>query len=762
MRHISRRACAVTGAAALTFVGLAAPTAMAADPVEPGAIDPALTSVNLLNINDFHGRIDDNGTGELGLKFACTLETTKADLGEDSTVFLSAGDNIGASPFTSSSQDDNPTIDYLNALELKASAVGNHEFDKGFSDLTGRVSTRADWDYLGANVYERGTSTPALQEYSIQTVNGLRVAVIGVVTDETPELVTPTGVSGLDFGDPVAAVNRVAAQLSDGEDANGEADVIVAEYHEGATEGVAEDATLEEEVAAGGIFGRIVTETSAEVDAIFTGHTHKQYAWDAPIPGGSGTRPVLQAASYGAFVGQVQLGLDPQTGELGQYSVTNVPLVAAPTEACAADPQYAAAKAVVDQAVATAKPIGEQVIATVADDITTAVKPDGSRDDRLRESSLGNLTAQVWLESMNATGRPGADIGMMNPGSLRAELYYEPTGNEAAGEVTYAEAASINPFANTLQTIDITGAQLRTVLEQQWQPEGASRPFLKLGLSENLTYTFDPDAPAGSRILSVMLDGQPIDPAATYTVASSSFLIAGGDNFTELREGTTMRDSGLIDMDAFVNYLRANSPVAPSFAKHAIAVQDQPAQLTAGETTTFTVSGLDLTSKDAPRNTQVEVFLGERSLGVFPVEEILTEAPPFPTRNGRAEISIDVPEDVAGGDATIRLVAADTGTVSTFPVTVIAAATSTTTTDDDDDEPSSTSTTSDDDTTSTSTSTSGTPTSTATVTGPVVETDDTAPGATPGAVASLLGLLLAGGAAAGTFLVRRRSALRQH
>lgn len=758
MRHLHRRACAIAGAAAL--VGLAAPTAMAADPVEPGSIDPALTAVNLLNLNDFHGRLDDGSmSGSRGLQVACTIESAKAALGDASTVLLSAGDNIGASTFVSSSQDDEPTIDFLDALGLKASAVGNHEFDRGFSDLTGRVSTRADFDYLGANVYERGTTTPALDEYSVQTVNGVRVGVIGVVTQDTPSLVAPLGVSGLDFGDPVAAVNRVAAQLSDGDETNGEADVIVAEYHEGAPEGTVEGATLEQEVAANPLFARIVNETSAEVDAIFTGHTHKIYAWDAPVPGGEGTRPVVQSDSYGALLGQVQLGIDPATLEVTEYSVTNLPLLSAPTEACATDPEYLAAKAISDQALEIAEPIGAQVIGSVADDITTAFTADGTRDDRSAESTLGNLTAQIFLEAMNAPDRPGADIAIVNSGSLRSELRYDPSGEEAPGEVTYGEAAAIHPFANTLQTKDITGAQLSTLLEQQWQPEGSRRPYLHLGVSDNLTFTWDPTAPAGSRITSVMIDGVRVDPAATYTVAGSSFLIGGGDNFTVLTEGTNLRDSGLVDMDAFVNYFKATPVVEPSFEKHMVAIEEQPTSVTAGETVSFTASGFDLTSVDSPTNTEVEVFAGETSLGAFPVTAGLVEG--LPARHGSADITVTIPEGLSG-TVLLRLVAAPSGTEVFFPIEVEAAPTSTTTTDDDDDEPSSTSTTSDDDTTSTSTSTSGTPTSTSTVTGPVVETDDTTPGATPGAVASLLGLLLAGGAAAGTFLVRRRSALRQH
>ena len=166
-------------------------------------------TLNLLNFNDFHGRIDKN----LTVPFAATIEQLRAEH-PDSSLLLAAGDSIGASLFNSSAQKDQPTIDVLNALGLKASAVGNHEFDQGYDDLTGRVigtdgKRNAQWDYLGANVYKKGTGTPALQEYSIQNVNGVRVGVIGVVTQETSTLVSPGGIKGIEFGDPVEAVNRV-------------------------------------------------------------------------------------------------------------------------------------------------------------------------------------------------------------------------------------------------------------------------------------------------------------------------------------------------------------------------------------------------------------------------------------------------------------------------------------------------------------------------------------------------------------------------
>jgi 5'-nucleotidase len=659
-------------AAAVTGAGVA----QAATNVGTGALDPSLTAVNILNINDFHGRIDTNSTGALGLSFACTLETTKASLGEASTVFLSAGDNIGATPFTSSSQRDEPTIEYLDALQLAASSVGNHEFDQGFGDLTGRVDGLADFPYLGANVYERGTTTPALPEYTVRTVNGLRVGVIGAVTQETPSLVSPTGVSGLDFGDPVAAVNRVADRLTDGDEANGEADVLVAEYHEGASDGAPEGATLAQEVAAGGPFADIVTKTSAKVAAIFTGHTHKEYAWDAPVPGGTGTRPILQAASYASRLGQVSLGFDPATKRLEQYSVRNI---AVPTSApaagapCTADPQYVAAKSIVDTAVAQAKVVGGRVVGRVTGDITTAFT-GATRDDRTRESSLGDLSAQIWLDALNAPSRSGADIGVQNPGGLRADLYYAPSGSEAPGEVTYAEAASVNPFANTLQTVDLTGAQVVAMLEQQWQPAGAQRSYLALGLSRNVTYTYDPSRPQGSRITSVVVDAAPLDVAATYTVATNSFLAAGGDNFTVFREGTNRKDSGLIDTDAFVNHFLANSPVSPDFTAHGVAVVPTPTAVNYGKTTTFRLEGFDLTSLGAPANTSARVYLDGRFVQTVPITTTTVPAPPPPARTGVATVSFKLTGRILPDDrprtVLLTVVASPSGTTVSIPVRV--------------------------------------------------------------------------------------------
>ncbi len=627
------------------------------DPIVVGlGLKAAPVTLNLLNINDFHGRIDSNT-----VKFAGTIEKLRAGAGDANSLFLSDGDNIGASLFASASAGDIPTIDVLNALDLKTSSVGNHEFDKGFSDLTGRVKNAAAFSYLGANVYKKGTTEPALPEYAVYTVGGLKVGVIGAVTQETPTLVSPGGISTLDFGDPVAAVNRVAAQLTDGDPSNGEVDVLVAEYHEGAGFGTPEGATLEKEVAAGGAFADIVTKTSAKVSAIFTGHTHKQYAWDAPVPGVDGaTRPVVQTGSYGENIGQVTLTVDPATNAVTGHTARNVARTTdADSTLVAAYPRVAAVKTIVDKAIADSAVIGNQKVGSVTKDITTAYV-NGGRDDRMSESTLGNLVADSLLATLSPAELGSAEIGVVNPGGLRAELLYG-----AEGSITYAQANAVLPFVNNLWTTTLTGAQFKQALEQQWQrnPDGTvpSRPFLNLGLSKNVSYTYDVSRAEGDRITSIIVNGQPIDPAKSYRIGSFSFLVQGGDNFRAFAAGTNTKDSGLIDRDAWIGYLQKRSPVSPSFAKRGVSVSGVPAGvLQRGDPVSFAVSKLNLTSLGSPANTSLQLTWAGSSaaLASVPVDA-----------SGTATVSFTVPADAAGA-STLVLTAPDSGTTVRVALTV--------------------------------------------------------------------------------------------
>jgi 5'-nucleotidase len=646
-------------------VGLDLPAA----PVTPPSVD-----LNLVGINDFHGRIDSNT-----VLFAATIEKLRAAAAPGSTAFLSAGDNIGASLFPSAVAKDQPTIDVLNTLELKASAVGNHEFDGGWADLRDRViagGANAKYPYLGANVYRKGTTEPVLPEYTVLDVAGLSVAVIGTVTQEAPSLVAPAGITDLEFGDPVDAVNRVTARIKAGK----LADVIVVETHDGASAGQPDGSTLEQEVAAGGPFAKLVTKVSPDVAAIFTGHTHKEYAWDAPVYDANGqptgkTRPIVQTGNYGENIGQIQLTVDTTTMTVTGYKAGNVKrFVPTPTETVdslvVSFPRVAQVKAIVDKALADAAVIGNQPVGKVTADITTAFTPDpaggpAKRDGRASESTLGNLVADSLVDTLKAPELGAAEIGVVNPGGLRNELYFAPDGT-----ITYAEADAVLPFVNNVWTTSLTGAQFKTLLEQQWQtnPDGTipSRPYQQLGLSRNVNYTYDAGRAAGDRVTAVRVNGALIDPAGSYRIGTFSFLATGGDNFRIFTSAANTKDTGLVDRDAWIKYLGAHTPVSPDFARRTVAVVNtSAAEVEAGDDITLAVSKLDLTSLGSPVNTSLTAVFTD-SAGTA------TQLGSVPVSEGAATVELKVPAGSAAGRGTLVLTAVESGTVVRADVKVAA------------------------------------------------------------------------------------------
>jgi 5'-nucleotidase len=630
-----------------------------------GPATPATVDLNFLGINDFHGRIDTNT-----VLFAGTVEMLRA-AAPGPTVFLSAGDNIGASLFASSAARDQPTLDVLNTLELRASAVGNHEFDGGWADFRDRVAaggSNAKFPYLGANVYRKGTSEPVLPEFTVLEMSGIKVAVIGTVTQEVPSLVTPAGITELEFGDPVDAINRVAARIK----AEHLADVIVVENHDGAGSGTPEGATLEQEVAAGGPFAKVVFETSADVDAIFNGHTHKEYAWDAPVPGVEGkTRPIVQTGSFGENIGQIQLTVDTKTKEVTGYKAANVKRTTDDAaELMAAYPRVAAVDAIVEKALADAAVVGNQQVGKVTADITTAFTPatetiPAKRDDRAGESTLGNLVADSLVDALKAPELGGAEIGVVNPGGLRNELYFAPDGT-----ITYAEANSVLPFVNNLWTTSLSGAQFKTLLEQQWQtnPDGSvpSRAYQQLGLSENVNYTYDAARAAGDRITAIRMNGKPLDPAKPYRIGMFSFLATGGDNFRVFKEGTGTKDSGLVDRDAWIRYLQEHNPVSPDFARRTVSVVNTTAAaVKGGDAMTLEVSKLDLTSLGSPANKSLTAVFTDAAGTSTPLGTV-------PAASGAATVNLAVPAKAAAGVGTLTLTATESGTMVKATVVVSA------------------------------------------------------------------------------------------
>lgn len=626
------------------------------DPIVVGVSATAPpVSIDIATINDFHGRIEADGAAAGAAVLAGAVQSVRD--ANPNTIFAAAGDLIGASTFTSFINDDNPTIDALNAAGLDVSAAGNHEFDKGWADLRDRVQDRADWEYISSNVFLTETGEPALAPAWVKEVDGVRVGFVGAVTEDLGSLVSPDGIKGLEVRSIVDSVNAVADDLRDGDASNGEADVVILLVHEGATTVTVDSITPDSPL------GEIVYGVDGDVDAIVSAHTH--LAYNHVIDG----RPVVSAGQYGENMGVMNLQVDPQTKDLISISNEIKPLAHEETGADGKKfwvPNYPAVpevQSIVDDAKKSADVLGAVKVGDITADFNRARQSDGTTENRGGESTIGNFVADVQQWST------GAEIALMNPGGLRANLSYAAGGEgDPDGNVTYREAATVQPFANTLVTLNLTGAQLKGVLEEQWQPADASRPFLKLGVSKGLVYTYDPTAAQGERITSMTLDGVAIDPEQSYLVAANSFLAAGGDNFFTFADGTDKKDTGKVDLQSMVDWFTANGTATPDLAQRAVGVVLSPADAdgySAGDQVTVDLSSLAFSAGETAPG-EVTLSLGGTTLASGAVDPAVVDTT---DEAGRASLTFTVPEGVTG-EQRLTVSVAGTGTTAQVPFTI--------------------------------------------------------------------------------------------
>ena len=551
-------------------------------------IDPPgqLVSLQLLAFNDYHGHLQPDTPGSVGSTPAGGAEYLASHLdilrqGHDFSLTVAAGDLIGGSPFLSGLFHDEPSVESLNAMGLDVSSVGNHEFDEGVTELLRMQEggchpvdgcyfpddpyAGADFPWLAANVVSETTGDTVLPPYWITRFQNIDVAFIGMTLEDTPTLVAQSGIQGWDFLDEAATANALVPELK----AMG-VEAIVVLIHEGGT-----PADFTDINACVGISGPIVgihDQLDPEIDAVITGHTHLPYNCTLTDPDGQ-PRLVTSAYSFGRVISEFDMVLDRRTKDVRRdlTSATNhlVTQGVAP---------YPPVTAVLEKWLPLATTVGNRPVGQITANITRAPGPGG--DNRALESDLGNMIAdaQLWATEIN-----GADMAVMNPGGIRNDLLYasSPAG-EGDGVVTYGEAFNVQPFGNLLTTIPMTGAQVLSLLEDQCQPIGVSRPFLHLGISEGLTYTLAwtleivpdnprtevPDDPIAActsiSITDLELDGAPIDLGVTYHVTANNFLIDGGDNFTTFTEvDPSLRVGAGIDLDALIAYLDEEGPISP-------------------------------------------------------------------------------------------------------------------------------------------------------------------------------------------------------
>jgi 5'-nucleotidase len=647
------------------------PLVLAVDDVE---------DIQIVGTNDFHGRllVDESPASATCATVLCPASKLSGTVKQlrtqnPNTVFVAAGDLIGASTFESFIQKDEPTIDALNEAGLEVSAAGNHEFDQGYEDLVGRVQDRANWEYIAANV-EEPEGRDDLAETWTKDFGDITVGFVGAVTEELPALVSPAGIEGVTVTDIVDSTNAAAAQLK----ADG-ADLVVLLVHEGSA---STSCTSPQFTDPATVWGNITQNVSPDVDAIVSGHTHLAYNCSFPVQqwvtdGRTVTeRPVVSAGQYGQNINKLVFSVDRSSGDV----VAKTQSVVALTASSPSDP---AVDAIVNAAKTAAEAQGSVKIGEIGGPFNRARVTGSTDPNRGGESTLGNLVAEVqrWATEKPESG--SAQIAFMNPGGLRSDM--AGTLNGGVREVTYKGAAVVQPFANTLVNMDLTGAQIETVLEQQWQRDlngnVPTRPFLRLGTSKGFTYTYtekpvtvNGTATFQGEVTGMWLDGEPIDPAATYSVTVNSFLGSGGDNFRELANGTGKADTGKVDLQAMVDYLAAftaTTPLPVDYRQHAVQVEvpaDAPASYVPGGHVKLAVGSWDMTHPDDVRDDVVTVKLGDDVLGTAALDHTVGADRYDPY--GKASVDVVLPNDVAAGPVTLTLVGEDTGTEVPVPITV--------------------------------------------------------------------------------------------
>ncbi|MFH9006924.1 bifunctional metallophosphatase/5'-nucleotidase [Streptomyces afghaniensis] len=535
--------------------------------------------VQLLSFNDLHGNLEPpagssgrvtehqhDGTTKTidagGVEYLAT-HLRQARKGEKYSITAAGGDMVGASPLISGLFHDEPTIEALNKLDLDVTSVGNHEFDEGAKELArlqnggchpkdgcynDQTFQGADFPYLAANVLDEKTKKPILKPYWVWKKNGVKVGFIGVTLEGTPDIVSAEGVKGLSFKDEVETINKYAKVLQ-----KQGVKSIVALIHEGGfPASTSYNYDCDAPGAGDGVSGPIVDiakNITPQVDALVTGHTHNAYVCTIDDPAGK-PRMVTSAASFGRLYTDTTLTYDRKTGDIARTAVKSANHVVTRDVPKAPDMTE-----LISRWNTLAAPIGNKPIGYISGDIGNT----GT------ESPLGDLIADAQL----AHGKqldPETDLALMNPGGIRAPLTYAAKAGEGDGVVTYAEGFTVQPFANTVNLQDFTGAQLIQVLKEQVTGPNAAAPKV-LQVSSGLTYTLDLTKSGADRVVtdSILLDGKAIDPAATYRVATNSFLAGGGDGFPTLGQGTN-DVVGADDLTALEQYLTANSSAANPLA----------------------------------------------------------------------------------------------------------------------------------------------------------------------------------------------------
>lgn len=481
---------------------------------------------------------------------------------------VSAGDMIGASPLTSALFLDEPTIEAVNAMGIDFNAVGNHEFDKGSSELQrmrfggcekytrtepcqiNRNFPGANFEFLAANV-KKSNDDSLFPAYGIKTFkqgkHEIKVGFVGMTLKATPIMVTPEGVKGLRFEDEAETANSLVKHLQ-----NQGVSILILVIHEG---GVVQGG--HNDVNCPGLSGDIVpilNKLDPAFDVVVSGHTHRAYACDYSRI--NATKPFLltSAGQYGTFLTHIELSIDPITKKVRHKHAHNAVVQSEAFKNSAgiaiepnlALPFYGKDKDV-EKIVEEYRLASLVQVTKVISHLPTSMLRNNTQSG---ESVLGNLIADAQWNSTASDSRGKSDFALMNPGGVRADLIIQPGG----GTVNFGQLFKIQPFGNTLVVKRMSGQQIKDLLEHQYA--NLERPKV-LFPSQTLNYAVDLKRPLGERIQNITIKDVSIDLARSYHVTMNSFLASGGDGFFHFKQATTVA-GGELDIDALVQYLQSN------------------------------------------------------------------------------------------------------------------------------------------------------------------------------------------------------------
>jgi 5'-nucleotidase len=506
---------------------------------------------------------------------------------------------IGATPLISSLFHDEPSVETLNRIGLEFNAVGNHEFDKGSATLLrlqrggckldgdqidanscqgAKVGTPvpfegARFQWLSANVVVSATGQTLLPAYGVKRFNGVPVAFIGMTLKDTPAIVVPTGVAGLEFRDEAATVNALVPKLR----AQGIEAIVVLVHEGGVQQGPQQDINACEGNLAGSPIARIVGQLDDAVDAVLSGHTHAAYNCRLPNANGRAV-PVSSANAFGRVLSDIDLRIDPATRDVVSVQVTNR-LVDRSDPTVTAD---ATVLSVVQGYDALVAPRAAAVIGAIATEL-----PNNASDPACNMPA-GALVADAQLAATAAPTFGGAAIAFVNRGGVRTPGFtYKQRAGEGDGNVTYGEAFTAQPFGNSLVTLTLSAQDLKDVLEQQFagcrgQLPTATRIMLP---SAGFKYRWDGGKACDARVHAVTLTrdgrtetlvdaaGKVLEPAREYRVTVNSFMASGGDGFGTFLKGKAQL-GGALDIDALVDYMARFKAPKPPYAPGTRAEDD--------------------------------------------------------------------------------------------------------------------------------------------------------------------------------------------